>query len=152
MVASGNCGQSGANVTWSLDSEGTMTISGSGKMKDWSYFSDKPWDSNKNSIKNIVVVNGVTSIGDYAFRDCTGLTSISLPDGVTRIGSSAFSGCAGLTSISLPDGVMSIGNSAFSGCAGLTSISLPDGVTSIGQSEFRSEAHPSELRSHHRIS
>ena len=101
VVASGNCGQSGANVTWSLDSEGTMTISGSGKMKDWSYFSDKPWDSNKNSIKNIVVVNGVTSIGDYAFRDCTGLTSISLPDGVTRIGSSAFSGCAGLTSISL---------------------------------------------------
>ncbi len=136
VVASGNCGQSGANVTWSLDSEGTMTISGSGKMKDYIYSSAMPWDSNKNSIKNIVVGNGVTSIGNYTFYGCAGLTSISLPDGVTSIRSGAFEGCTGLTSISLPDGVTSIGYSAFRGCTGLTSISLPDGVTSIRSGAF----------------
>ena len=67
VVASGNCGQSGANVTWSLDSAGTLTIGGSGKMKDWSNPSDMPWNSNKSSIKSVTIGNGVTSVGDYAF-------------------------------------------------------------------------------------
>ena len=67
----------------------------------------------------------VTSIGASAFRDCTGLTSISIPDSVTSIGSYAFEDCTGLTSISIPEGVTSIGKSAFKGCTGLTSITLP---------------------------
>ena len=78
----------------------------------------------------------VTSIGEYAFRDCTSLTSITIPDGVTSIGYGAFEGCSNLTRISIPDSVTSIGESAFSYCWSLTSISIPDSVTSIGYCAF----------------
>ena len=91
---------------------------------------------NGEIVKEVAVPNNVTSIGDYAFSGCTGLTTITIPDSVTSIGSSAFSGCTGLTSITIPDGVTSIGSSAFSGCTGLTSITIPDSVTSIGRSAF----------------
>ena len=78
----------------------------------------------------------VTAIADYAFRGCSGLTSITIGNGVTSIGESAFSGCTGLTSVTIPDSLTSIGESAFSGCTGLTSVTIPDGVTSIGESAF----------------
>ena len=78
----------------------------------------------------------VTSIGNSAFRYCSGLTSIEIPAGVTSIGDSVFEGCSGLTSIEIPAGVTSIGDSAFSGCSGLTSIEIPAGVTSIGWYAF----------------
>lgn len=82
-------------------------------------------------------INGdsVTSVGDYAFSNCTSLTSISIPDSITYIGKSAFTGCSGLTSISIPDSVTHIGDDAFNG-AGLISISIPNGVTSIGDDAF----------------
>ena len=76
-------------------------------------------------------------IGAYAFRGCSGLTSLTLPSGVTLIGEGAFEGCSGLTSLTLPSGVTSIGAYAFSGCSGLTSLTLPSGVTWIGSSTFR---------------
>ena len=79
----------------------------------------------------------VTSIGQSAFRYCSGLTSVDIPDGVTSIGGSAFEGCSGLTSVDIPDGVTSIGGSAFEGCSGLTSVDIGDGVTSIGEYAFR---------------
>ena len=78
----------------------------------------------------------VTSIGDYAFSDCSGLTSITIPDSVTSIGNSAFSSCSGLTSITIPNSVTSIGASAFRYCSGLTSITIPNSVTSIGDYAF----------------
>lgn len=78
----------------------------------------------------------VTSIGGYAFAECTSLTSIALPESVTSIGIHAFSGCTSLTSISLPESVTSIGQSAFSGCTSLISISIPKGVTSIVYGAF----------------
>jgi hypothetical protein len=78
----------------------------------------------------------VTSIGDYAFSFCTGLTSITIPNSVTSIGEGAFSGCSGLTSISIPNTVTSISGSAFSGCSGLTSVTIPNSVTSISGSAF----------------
>ena len=89
--------------------------------------------------KNSIIPNddSVTSIGNSAFNNCVGLTSITIPDSVTSIGSGAFSHCSGLTSITIPDSVTSIGEGAFSGCSGLTSITIPDGVTSIGISTFR---------------
>ena len=86
--------------------------------------------------KTTTILSSVTSIGDYAFSGCTGLTSITIPSSVTSIGSMAFSGCTGLTSITIPSSVTSIGNSAFSGCTGLTSITIPSSVTSIGNSAF----------------
>ena len=78
----------------------------------------------------------VTSIGERAFEDCFGLTSVTIGEGVTSIGERAFEDCAGLTSITIPDSVTSIGSSAFSGCSSLTSVIIPDSVTSIGSSAF----------------
>ena len=79
----------------------------------------------------------MTSIGEYAFRDCYGLTSVTIPNSVTSIGGGAFEGCSGLTSVTIPYSVTSIGNYAFSGCSGLTSVTIPNSVTSIGWGAFR---------------
>ena len=84
---------------------------------------------------NAVTYN-VTSIGDYAFRGCTGLTSITIPNSVTAIGSDAFYGCTGLTSITIPNSVTTIGDYAFRGCTGLKSITIPNSVTTIGDYAF----------------
>lgn len=78
----------------------------------------------------------VTSIGEKAFDDCKGLTSITIPEGVTSIGNRAFSYCSGLTSITIPKGVTAIGYGTFSRCCNLTSITIPEGVTSIGDEAF----------------
>ncbi len=75
-------------------------------------------------------------IGEYAFKDCSRLTSLTLPAGITSIGYAAFNGCDGLTSLTLPAGITSIGSSAFAGCSGLTSLTLPAGITSIGDDTF----------------
>ena len=79
----------------------------------------------------------VTSIGNYAFRNCTALTSLTIPNSVTSIGYSAFSGCASFTSLIIPNSVTSISGYAFDGCTGLTSITIPNSVTSIGDDAFR---------------
>ena len=125
---SGSCGE---NVTWTLTADGTMTISGTGAMTDYTYDSRSPWYSCRTYIKRVVMQQGVTSIGDHAFWDCSGLTSVTIPDGVTSIGGGAFSGCTSLTSVAIPSSVTEIGGSAFSGCTGLTSVTIPDSVTSI---------------------
>ena len=85
---------------------------------------------------SITIPSSVTSIGEYAFAGCTGLTNITLPSGVTSIGEAAFYGCTGLTSITIPLGVTSIGGAAFSGCTGLTSITIPSSVTIIDRQAF----------------
>ena len=85
---------------------------------------------------SVIIQDGVTSIGNYAFSDCGSLGAIAIPNGVTSIADSVFSGCVNLASITIPSSVMSIGVSAFSGCIGLTSITIPDGVTSIGSGAF----------------
>ena len=81
-------------------------------------------------------LNAVTSIGQYAFKGCSGLTSVTIPSTVTSIGGYAFQGCSGLTSVTLPSTVQSIGNYLFYGCSGLTSVIIPNSVTSIGQYAF----------------
>ena len=93
--------------------------------------------STNTTLTTVRFVDGVTSIGAYAFNGCSGLTSITIPDSVTSIGFYAFSGCSGLTSITIPDGVTSIDNGTFSGCSSLMSITIPDSVTSIGDSAFK---------------
>ena len=89
-----------------------------------------------SSLTSLSIPDTVTSIGDSAFSNCSGLTSLSIPDGVTSIGGHAFYGCSSLTSLSIPDSVTSIGSSTFKGCSSLTSLSVPHGVTSIGSSTF----------------
>ncbi len=87
-------------------------------------------------LENVIMPNGIISIGEDAFWRCSSLTSITIPDGVTSIGYGAFSGCSSLTSIIIPDSVTSIDGYAFRGCSSLTSITIPDGVTSIGDETF----------------
>ena len=126
---SGTCGE---NLTFTLDSEGTLTISGTGEM------TSNSWYSNKEAIKKVIIKNGVTSITMGAFSGCTNLTSIIIPDSVTSIGEFAFSECSSLVSITIPNSVTFIGGLAFSDCYSLTSVTIPDGVTSIGKSAFYS--------------
>jgi len=87
-------------------------------------------------IKSVIINNGITSIGNYAFYKCTSLTSITIPNSVTSIGEGAFSFCESLTSITIPNFVTSIGDNAFINCSSLTSITIPDSVKSIGDSAF----------------
>ena len=124
------------NLTWKLYEDGTLTISGTGAMKDYNADDNLSPAYNNSDVKKIVIEDGVTSIGDAAFYGCSSLTSITIPDGVTSIGESAFSDCSSLTSITIPDSVTSIGNNAFDSCSSLTSITIPDGVTSIEGSAF----------------
>ena len=87
-------------------------------------------------LTSVTIPSSVTSIGRWAFRGCTGLTSVTIPGSVTSIGTGAFSGCSGLNTLSLQNGVTEIMQDAFYGCNGLTSITIPDSVTSIGSSAF----------------
>ena len=128
-VKSGTTGE----CTWTLDSDGVLTISGNGKMKDYSFNERKPWGT---SITKVVIENGVTSIGNWAFENCFSLTSITILDGVRYIGNCAFLCCTSLTSITIPDSVTSIGDEAFEGCTSLTSVTIGNGVTSIGYKAF----------------
>ena len=153
-VASGKCG---TGVKWSLTSTGVLTITGTGKgiMKDYAEGSTKPWES-KGDVKQIVICEGVTHIGDHAFanspatrvslpesltsigtRAFTGaaITAMTIPGSVTTIGVEVFWGCSDLTSLTICDGVTSI-ESAFGKCTGLTELVLPDSVTSIGTQAF----------------
>ena len=135
VVASGTCGK---NLTWTLDGNGTLTISGTGPMDNYSYDEPAPWHSQGygSKVKKVIINEGVTSIGDYAFYGCYGLTSITIPSSVTSIGAWAFYYCFSLTSITIPSSVTNIGDGAFENCSGLTSITVPSSVTSIGDGAF----------------
>ena len=92
--------------------------------------------SGSGSLTSVTIPDSVISIGDCAFSSCNSLTSVNIADGVRWIGNYAFLGSGSLTSITIPDSVISIGISAFSSCSSLTSITIPDGVTTIGSSAF----------------
>ena len=124
------------SVMATLSDDGTLTISGNGEMKDWEKSYVVAWDSNRENIKNVIINNGVTSIGNYTFSDCRSLTNITIPNSVTSIGVDAFYYCTSLTNITIPNSVTSIGGKAFLFCRSLTSITIPDSVTSIGYNAF----------------
>ncbi len=143
-VASGTCGAEGDNLTWTLDSEGVLTISGTGAMKDYSNYDEAPWTENSSSILTVKLESGVTSIGKRAFLSCSKMTDVTIPEGVTSIGEEAFGGdglygslyCGSLTSITIPNSVTSIGIDAFDFCKNLSSVTMGSGVTSIGDGAF----------------
>ena len=131
---SGTCG---TNVTWTLDTEsGVLTVDGSGEMNDFYSDGSQPWYACKDSVKTIVIDNGVTNIGRYAFRGCSNLTGVTIGSSVTSIGASAFFGCSALDGVTLPTSLLSIGNAAFYNCIGLSSITIPNSVTGIGENAF----------------
>ncbi|MBR6670737.1 MAG: leucine-rich repeat domain-containing protein, partial [Ruminococcus sp.] len=109
----GTCGAQGSNVTWTYDGNGTLTISGEGKMSNWSS-DESPW-FNKQEIETIIIEDGITNIGSFAFRYCHSLISITIPESVTSIGYDAFNFCDSLTSITIPESLTDIRPGAFSG-------------------------------------
>lgn len=119
IVASGICGD---NLTWTLDSDGLLTISGTGAMED--YGREYPWYSERESITSVTIESGVTGIEDYAFNKCSSMISIEIPDTVTSIGDYAFNECSSLTSINISDSVTNVGECAFKGCSSLTEINV----------------------------
>lgn len=139
IVAEGTCGNNfvddyGDNLRWVLDKNGTLTISGTGGMGDYSNTS--PWYYDGTSITSIVIEPGVTSIGKRAFECCKNATKITIPDSVTSIGYAAFSQCTSLTEITIPDSVTNIGDKAFQSCTNLMEITIPKGVSNIGERTF----------------
>ena len=127
--AKGSCGD---NMEWELDSNGTLTISGSGVMDAL-----PGWSSYSSSIKKVVIGNGVTKIANSAFYGCTNLTSVSLPDSLEDIGSAAFYDCKGLTTVVIPANVYEISQSAFEGCSNLSKVTLQCNLWKIGAAVFR---------------
>ena len=96
-------------------------------MKDYPWlFFNPPWYPKRETISNVRIQNGVTSIGMFAFDNCISLANVSIPDSVTSIQADAFYGCKSLKSVLIPDSVISIGAWAFHGCASLKSVSIPE--------------------------
>ena len=134
LYGRGSCGE---NVEWVMTLDGTLTISGTGAMQDYNYYNNcVPWNSVCLQVKSVVIERGVSSIGEYAFSDCSSLTSVTIPNSVTSIGTFALNNCTSLTSVTIPNSVTSIGDCAFEHCDALTSVTIPSGVTSIGCSAF----------------
>ncbi len=135
VIGSGTCGY---HLTWSLDSNGTLTIKGSGRMDDYSYVNSSkapPWFEHADKITKVVIDSGVSEIGYYAFYKCKKITKVIIPDTVTSIGDGAFEYCEQLTGITIPGGVTYIGNLAFCS-SGLKSVTLPSGLEEIGGGTF----------------
>ncbi|MBR3953421.1 MAG: leucine-rich repeat protein [Oscillospiraceae bacterium] len=140
LVAIGFCGgeEGGRNVFWSVDKEGTLTISGEGAMKNYSsWYDTRPWENYE--VKTLVIKEGITHIGNYSFYEMRNITGeLVIPDSVTSIGSNAFYNCYGFTSLKLGSSLKSIGNSAFYNCYGFTGeLVIPDSVATIGYDAFR---------------
>ena len=160
VTLSGSCG---TGVTWTLTSGGVLTISGTGAMANYGEASEQPWTAMHSDIKTIVIEDGVTSIGNYAFSLCEYVTSgVSIPASVTSIGNYSFNycsmtsltipsnssletigsfafNCSGFGSVTIPASVKSIGNNAFDACTNLTTVTL-NSNPSIGESAFGSAA------------
>ncbi len=137
-------GKYGSNLSWTLDSNGTLTVSGTGEMYEYSGVGAIPWYSCRDSIKKVVLSNGITSIGSEAFYRCENLTSVTIPNSVKTIGGMAFYGCSSLKSVTIPSSVTAIKNDAFQYCSSLESVSIPDSVTDLGLWVFD---HCSSLKS-----
>lgn len=126
LIASGTCGE---NLTWELDAEGVLAISGTGDMYDFDNdIIIVPWNSYRNKIKEVVIYNGATSIGTFAFESCESLLKIEIPNSVASIGHCAFSNCISLSNIKMSINITNIGIWAFSNCRNLSSIEIPCGL------------------------
>lgn len=133
LIASGTCGD---NLSWELSCDSVLTISGDGAMTNYNFVSPHaPWYSYNSAIKSIIINDGVTSIGQFAFYNCEAI-SVSMPSSVTEIATQAFRECHELTDVQIPENVTTIGYSAFMGCVSLTSIFIPHSITNIGGSAF----------------
>ena len=131
-LGSGTCG---TDLTWYLNCDGVLTISGTSAMNNYSS-TTMPWYTRRNDVKQVFINPGVTNIGQYAFYNCINLTSVSIPSSVTTIKPYAFQGCSSLSSVTIPSGVTTINYYAFRNCTSLTSVTIPSSVTSLGDETF----------------
>ena len=122
-LSSGICGET---MTWTLNHDGTLTISGKGNMADY-HAASQPWHDERRLIRRVVVEEGVTRIGGLAFEDCENLLDLSIPQSVASIGTDAFWGCDSLTGLTIPEGVTAIDMLAFENCENLTEINVKSG-------------------------
>ncbi len=140
IVGSGDCG---INLKWTLTDDGILTIYGTGEMTSYNFNletrrSNAPWIPYAEMIKTVVLKEGITNIGNFAFHNCVNLSKVDIPLGVTNIGDSAFRSCSSLVDVEIPAGVTSIGNSAFAYCKLQEILNIPTGVVSIGNNAFES--------------
>lgn len=137
IVASGECGD---NLTWTLDDEGTLTISGEGNMTDYSHTSTlvrhAPWYDSRSLITAIVINEGVTNIGDFAFYYCSSAISATISESVTDIGTAAFSDCSKLSGVVISSNIANIGAYAFRYCNSFRSVRFSGSAPSIGSDCF----------------
>lgn len=126
VVGSGYCGGEGdgKNLTWTLDSDGVLTISGEGEMGNYWVYGNTPWYDQRNNIKKVVFSGNVTTIGKAAFYDCSALIEVSIPENVEKIQAQTFGKCSSLTSITLPDKISSVDPAAFDNCSSLQEIQV----------------------------
>lgn len=128
LAESGTCG---TDASYTFDAEtGLLTISGTGKISDKMFLGNE-------SIKSVIIKEGITSVGNSVFEGCTNLTSAIVPNSVSEIGYSMFYQCKNLTSVVLPDKISVIGEGMFEECFSLTDVTLPEGLTSIGMGAFK---------------
>ena len=156
IISSGSCGP---NAVWELDGNGTLKISGTGEISDFGDCAFSTWNDLDGWIKKIEIEEGITSIGDYAFYNCSAVEQVTIPNTVVRIGAYAFALCDSLTYIELPNSVQTVGEYTFFSCPklemavlsnnlsvlerymfhlcrGLKSVEIPSGVKSIGDYVF----------------
>ncbi|MBO5369775.1 MAG: leucine-rich repeat domain-containing protein, partial [Clostridia bacterium] len=128
---SGECGE---NLTWELDG-GELTISGTGDMTQWAHESERPWHEYSEEITKVVVSDGVTSVGSFAFKALANVTNVEIASTVAVIGAAAFAECGNLEEITIPNGVETIDDGAFFE-SGISEFAIPASVTYIGEGAF----------------
>ena len=131
-LTSGKCG---SNITWKLNDSGTLTLSGSGKMKEYYSTNDFPWYEYSSKIQKVSFSDEITTVAEHAFNSYQNLKEVSLGKNITSIGSFAFFNCNSLTKINLPNKLTSIGNGTFHSTK-LSTIVLPDSLVTIGADAF----------------
>ena len=138
VLSSGSCGD---NLTWTLDGDRTLTISGEGEMWNYDYVDPgkhtvAPWGEYYTTISTLIIGNNVTSIGASSFSNLENLTSVTIGNSVTNIGAYSFSNCSGLESITIPNSVTNIDDGAFRFCYSLSSVMLGNSVKRLGIAAF----------------
>ena len=134
IIASGKCGD---GISWSLDENGVLWLSGEGKMDDYESADVSPWAKKRGRIVEVNFENGITTVGGYAFRNCSRLQKVTLPSSLQSIKQSAFNHCAELTSIEIPEGTETIDEFAFAGCEALADVTIPESMKTIQRYAFR---------------
>ena len=127
----------GENIIWDLSEEGVLTFTGTGPMPDYDESALIPWKNLRSQILSVVIGDGITHVGQFAFYQCTNLESVRIPSNVTGIGAHAFYGCSALTEITLPESLTLLQSAAFEKCTSLTAVSIPGTVRSIAPYAFR---------------